>query len=407
MALSAPEIVRGLVFLALAPLLGPEAYGLMGLAAVVIAVATLLLRDGWTTAILGRHRVSDELLTTAFWTLCLLSLALLPPVLAGGWLLGRVFAEPSLPVVVAALFPALLAEGLSVPARSWLLRNRRSWIVAVASGLAAIAAGVGALLAALAGWGVWALVLFNLLLALITASVLVRWSAWRPGRHFAPAALRPVLVSATKISAGNAVIVLEQIALRGFAAGVFGTAGLGALMLARRVVEVMVGATSVALGRASLIGFARDPAGSAGRRRTLMQGIALGLLLGGPMAAMLWLFGEAAVSRLAGPEWRDGAPLVRASALLVLVLPVNAVLAQWHFSHDHAGRELSLRILGAVLLVAFLPLVFPFGLEGVVLAMAARSWILLFCRSALIFWRAGVPAALGIETVRSISHPEV
>ena len=397
LALSAPEVVRGLVFLALAPLLGPEAYGVMGLAAVVIAVAVLLLRDGWATALAGRHELSNELLSSCFWALTVLAVAMLAPIAGGGWLLGRLFEDPSLPPVVAALAPAMVAEALGTPARVWLLRNDRSRDVALASATAALLAGLGAAGGALAGWGVWSLVLFNLLLSSVTTALLWRRSEWRPDRTFAWSTIRPIVAFAAKVSGGSAVIVMEQVALRSFVAAIFGTAGLGSLMLARRVVELVAGASSMALGRASLIGLARDPVGSGGRRRTLLQAMLLGLLVAAPLALALALGGETAVLRLAGPAWQESAPLLRTSALLVLILPVNAVLAQWHFGHDRAGLELALRFLGTLLLLAFLPLVFVAGLNGVVLAMAARAWTLAGCRLYLVFRRGG---ALGTHRGR-------
>ena len=406
-ALSTPEIVRGLVFLALVPLLGPEAYGLMGLAAVVVAIATLILRDGWVTALAGRHELSEALLSSCFWALALLSAALLAPVLAGGWLLGRAFSEPVLPLIVAALAPALVAEALAIPARVWLLRSGLARSVALASGFAALVAGLAALSAALAGWWVWSLVLFNLLLAFATSVMLWLQSRWRPRRHFVWAQLRPLLAFAVKVSAGNGVVVLEQVALRSLVAAMFGTVGLGALMLARRIVELVAGATSAALGRASLIGLARDPVGSSGRRTTLLQAMGLGLVVAAPLALALALAGGPAVSWLAGPDWQQSVPLVRTSALVVLALPVNAVLAQWHYSHDRAGLELGLRLLGTGLLLAFLSLVFVAGLNGVVLAMAARAWILAGCRLYLVFWRGGALADLRGRRFRPACRPRI
>ncbi len=393
-ALAAPEIVRGLVFLALAPLLGPEAYGLVGLAAMVIAAATLFVRDGWVTALLARRELPDPLLSSCFWALVLLAAALTPVIIGGGRLLGQVFAEPLLPVIVAALVPALFAEALAVPARARLLHQRRSRDVAVASGIAAAIAGLGAVAAALAGWGVWSLVVFNLSLAVLASILLWLRSGWKPARQLALERIRPVVVAAAAIGSGNAILLLEQIALRSFVAAVFGTAGLGALMLMRRIVDLIAGATSMALGRASLLGIARHPVGSSDRRRTLAQASGLALLLAVPPALLLAFAGEAAVLRLAGPEWKDSGPLVEIGALLVLALPLNTVLAQWHYGHHRAGLELGLRVLGSLLLLAFLPLALVGGLTGVVLAMAGRSWLLLLCRLVLVYGRNGPPGLL-------------
>jgi len=201
------------------------------------------------------------------------------------------------------------------------------------------------------------------------------------------------------------VMVLEQIALRSLVTGIFGTAGLGALMLARRVVELVAGATSAALGRASLIGLARDAVGSAGRQRTLLQAMGLGLALAVPVALLMALAGGPAVLWLAGPDWRESVPLIELSAMLVLVLPINAVLAQWHYSHDRAGLELGLRLLGTGMLLAFLPLALVMGLSGVVLAMALRAWSMAGLRLWLIFLRPGAVASLAPERIRSACRP--
>src|SRR5947209_6929767 len=60
----------------LARLLGPKAYGLMGMAAVILTFLSNFRDLGTATAVIQRPQVSQRLLSTLFWFNCLLGVML-------------------------------------------------------------------------------------------------------------------------------------------------------------------------------------------------------------------------------------------------------------------------------------------------------------------------------------------
>ena len=60
------QLVSTTVFLVLARLLGPEAFGLTALASVFLAFMTTFLQQGFAEAIIQREKLDPEHLDTAF-----------------------------------------------------------------------------------------------------------------------------------------------------------------------------------------------------------------------------------------------------------------------------------------------------------------------------------------------------
>src|SRR4051812_30110437 len=61
------EVLNLTIFLLLSRMLGPEAYGLLGMAMVLTAVAQMLLVDGFTGFIVQRQELHPEHLDNVFW----------------------------------------------------------------------------------------------------------------------------------------------------------------------------------------------------------------------------------------------------------------------------------------------------------------------------------------------------
>ena len=173
--------VNLLVFIVLARLLAPEAFGLVALGTAYIALVRVFVDQGFADAIIQRKNLDDAHLDTAFWTNLGLSVAFTGGTLLAADPIARLFGEPDLAPVIQGLSPSFIIAALAGVQQALFQRALDYRTLAIRE---LVAAGVGGVIGvgmAIAGFGVWSLV--GYLLGERTAALIVLWIAsdWRPG----------------------------------------------------------------------------------------------------------------------------------------------------------------------------------------------------------------------------------
>src|SRR5262249_31484866 len=149
--------VRSLFVLALARIIGPHEFGVVALAMVFLSFMTILYSQGVGPTLIQRPKLDDRLIASAVWMIVVVAIALggLTALCAG--VIANFFHNPDLRGVLRVLSVCIVLEGLCVAPDSLLQRQLRMRAVAIREWLAAIFAGIVALIAALAGAGYWSL----------------------------------------------------------------------------------------------------------------------------------------------------------------------------------------------------------------------------------------------------------
>ena len=174
------------VFAALARLLEPESFGLVGLIGIFLAFIGIFADQGISTALIQREELSPEHIDSAFWfnlgssvALCLATIALAAPI-------AGFFGEPRLVPLLRVSSLALVINAAAAVHSTLFVRDMDFRRPAVRALLAAAIGGVVGISMALAGFGVWSLV--GQQLAGASAGALFLWavSKYRPSLRFSP-----------------------------------------------------------------------------------------------------------------------------------------------------------------------------------------------------------------------------
>ena len=166
--------------LVLAHLLPPTDFGLLAMAATVTGFVSLFLDLGAGAAIVQKNDPSHQLLDSVFWLnaafgvgLAVLIAAVTPAIAFG-------LAEPRLKGVLWLLVLAFPISSLGVVHQALLEKISNFRQLAILESSASFTGLAGAAGAALAGWGVYSLVLQTLLTTFLTTCGLWLASQWRP-----------------------------------------------------------------------------------------------------------------------------------------------------------------------------------------------------------------------------------
>lgn len=183
----------------LARLLEPSDYGLIAMIMAIIGLVDLVRDFGLSAAILQAKDISQKQWNSLLWVSIGLGVILMVLVMASAPLIVAFYGEDRLLVLVLAVAPTLLINGLAMPIQAMIQRDLRFGTLAaidVTTMIVSVAFGIGG---ALLGFGVWSLVilagsgLFYRLIAL--------WVCARPrfGRPEVTRSVWPMLVTGADV----------------------------------------------------------------------------------------------------------------------------------------------------------------------------------------------------------------
>lgn len=184
-AMAAAQIVYqvfGLAILAfLYRLLGPSPYGLIGMVIPFLLFLQMLTKMGLDVVTMQRRELSTAQISTLFWLTMALGVAMAVVAAAIAPALAWFYEEPELVTLTVALAGTCVGVALCTQHHALLQRKLKMTQLAVSRLAAQALAGVAAVVAAFAGWGVWALVVQQYVDYLLLGALLWTFEPWRPG----------------------------------------------------------------------------------------------------------------------------------------------------------------------------------------------------------------------------------
>lgn len=237
--MAAQQVMRLGITVVLTRLIAPSEFGLLAMALVFTQLAVMVGDLGLgpalqqRTTVERRHVATATFITAVTGVAFAAAIALLAPVIAD------FYNEPRLEDVVEALSVVFILRSVGTIPRDLLRRNLRFKALALSSTTAISVSGVVAIVAALQGAGIAALVIQvlveNVLAALLYCGVALRSRVWKPAIGFNGQALRDLAafgasVSGTRLSYYGATNIDNLIIGR-----VLGAAPLGLYNLAYRL----------------------------------------------------------------------------------------------------------------------------------------------------------------------------
>ena len=168
----------------LARILGPEAYGLVGMVLVVAGFARLLLDFGFSEAMVQSADTTDKVYSSAFWLNLIVSFILTAIFFLAAPLIAKFYSNENLIALCRVLSVTFIANGLSLVQRTRLEKGLRFKEIGIAEVSSSIVSVVFALVLAQQQKGVWALVALHVTKPVIYNIVVWLYSKWMPQIHF-------------------------------------------------------------------------------------------------------------------------------------------------------------------------------------------------------------------------------
>lgn len=306
----------------LARLLSPSDFGLVALALVFMTFLDAVRDLGLTQALVGADAHDlDQKTQTVFVGTVAIGATLAVLVSASAPLVASVFGHRELTLLVPALAVNFLLQALGAT-HDALAKKRLDYRTRTMANLAdVVVRGVSGVALALAGAGVWSLVVGYVVGTLAKDVVLWRLVRWRPRARFPRRHLRQLTTfggTLTLVDVGSAVVHNVDYLVVG---GVLGSTSLGLYTIGFRLPELLI--INLAIVAADVL----FPTYAALDRRRLFEGFLLSLryiaVLVLPLGVALAVLAEPIVLTVFGDKFAGSVEVMRLLALYAVVSTVD------------------------------------------------------------------------------------
>jgi O-antigen/teichoic acid export membrane protein len=373
------------VLIVLGRLLGPEAYGLLAMAMIVITFGDLFVSDsGFGEAIIQRKELNDDHCDAAFWLLLGSSVVAMAVFMVIAPLVAASFDQPLVADLVRVLSLILPLSALSAVPSALLSRELRFRALAARGLISGTGGGIAAIGMALAGWGVWSLVGFHLVQKVL--AVAVAWTAhrWRPRFSFSSRHARELWTFSIAMFGIRVLQFAEMALMRGLLGFFFGPVVLGYFFMARRVTNLMHQLLTTPTSRVALPTFAQVQADRERAKRLLRSGIRMLGLIAVPSYAGVIVVAPIGLPLALGDEWLPAVPYLQLLALAGLIRPVTTVQFAALRGLGMPGWSFGFELANAAVLAALLVGASPHGPLVMAAMVGLRPYLMLPLRAFIL-----------------------
>lgn len=378
----------------LSRLLAPQAFGMLAMVAVIIEILDQFKDLGLTAATIQKSEITHKQVTALFWINAAIGAALTLLIIAAAPLVAEFYGQPDLVEITRWLALGLLIGGLTTQHWAILRRQMRFRVTATIDLACEALAMAVAVVAALAGVGLWALVIQRLT---YTGLVMVgTWSAsgWWPGLPRRAPGVGALLAFGLSITGhGIAHLLsrnLDQALIGWYWAprllGLYERAYKLCMMPVNNIMGPLYGVGGPALGR-----LVSDPERYRSAYVALTEKLAMVTM---PAIALAIAGSDWVVAVLLGAQWSEAAPIVAWLAFGAVLAPVVAAAGLLFVTQDRAPELLRLGLISSAISAVSILIGLPFGPVGVAASLAVGTN---FVRIPFCFWMAGRRGPVGMK----------
>jgi O-antigen/teichoic acid export membrane protein len=372
-------VIQMVVSIIVARELMPEDFGVMAIMTFFTSVALAIVDSGFSQALIRKESPSDSDYRTVLYFNFAMSVVLYGVLVAVAYPVAMLYDAPVIWTIAPVLFLVLPINALCVVQTVMFTREFRFALLSKVVFVASLVSGVVAVVMAVMGWGIWALVAQRLLMMGIKA--LAFWSIrrWRSDAPLSLASLRAMAPFSLRLLATDLIASVYNNVAQLFIGKIHNTSMLGYYSQAQKLKDLPVISTVQAVQGVTFPALSQikddDTKFSAGYLRIseMLAFVVFPLMLG--MVAVA----EDMFLLLLGDKWMPTVPYFEILALSGLFYPLGVVSYNVLKSRSDGAVIVRLEIVKRIIQTLILAVTIPIGVTAVawgVTAMAAVEWLL-------------------------------
>lgn len=368
----ATRFVLGII---LARLLSPAEFGLVGMLAVFLGIASVFTKAGLAAALVQRKEITDDDTTSCFWLNIAAGVLLVGVLCLVSPLVAWFYETPVLAPMLCVLSLQVVFGSVRIVPDALRSRDMDFRTLALVNWTSTIASGIVGVVMAWQGLGVWSLVTQSVLRALLYTVVLWGMRPWRPRGKFRWSCICALWPFSSRLfGAGMLDAVFQNLA--SVAIGkMYSAADLGLYTRALGFSDLPSQNLTAIAGRVSFPYFSRMQDDKALLKMRLRQLLRLTATLHFPIMIGIAVSAPALVPALVTAKWTPCVPLLQVLSLASLAWPLHVYHLQAINALGRSDLFLRLEVIKKLLAVICLVVTVPLGVFAMTCGSLASSFI--------------------------------
>jgi O-antigen/teichoic acid export membrane protein len=386
--------VSFVVFALLGRLLSPDAFGIVALASVYINFVYTFQDQGLGAAIVQREKLEPEHLDSAFWANILLGglLTFFSFITAG--LIAGLFDEPQMTQIIRWLSLCFILEGLSSVQAAILQRNLAFKELALREIIAISISGIIGVTLAFLGFGVWSLVVQQLMKLFVGIIVLWSVSNWRPRIYFSLQHAKDLFSFGLNI-VGIRILNFLNLHSDELLIGYFlGSTLLGYYTVAYKMFSTMKDLLTSVTNAVAFPTFSRLQEDPEEMRHTFYQVVWYTSIISFPAFIGMSLIAPELIPTFFGPQWTLSIPVLQVLSFIGILHSIFYFHESLVYAVGKPGWRLGVILLNAITNVIAFAIAVRWGIVAVAAAYVIRGYLL----SPVEFWMVHRLAQINLKT---------
>jgi O-antigen/teichoic acid export membrane protein len=370
-ALGATFLLKIGAIMALARLLSPKDFGLVGMVAAFTGVLSFLRDFGLSSAAVQRTTISEEHSSALFWINILIGALLWLIAVAMAPAIAAFYGEPRLFGITAVLALGILFNAAGTQHSALLERQMRWTTLAVISVVSLMVGTAIAIGGAEAGYGYWALVWMSIASPLAGTVGFWLTTGWVPGMPQRQAGIRSLVLFGVTITLSNFATYFAYNAEKVLIGRFWGADAIGIYGRAYQLANIPTEQLNSVVAQVAFSALSRLQDDPIRLKSYFLKGFSLMLGLALPITLACALFADELVFVVLGPEWKDAAAIIRLLAPAIAIFAIINPLEWFNLSIGLAARSLKIALVFAPFMIAGYVFALPYGPKGVAFAYSA------------------------------------
>lgn len=385
----------------LARLLTPRDFGLIAMAAPVLAFVALFGDFGMTQATIQRASITPAELSFMFWTNSLLGIALAIVTVALAPLVGWFFNAPEVTWVTMALGAPFVLGGLCSQHLALLNRHLEFGKLAIFDLVSFGAGATAGIVAAMAGMTFWAIVAGQAVMALVSLPLAWSFTGWVPGKPRWILGARNLLGFGGNITAFSFVNYfarnLDNVLIGRFV----GETALGLYDRAYKLLLLPLSQFTGPFTRVAMPLLARTRDEPDLYRRAYLRMLELVLLLTYPGVIFALCSSHQLIVILLGERWVGVVPIFSVLGFGALFAPIGNSTGWLFITQDRTREMRDLGALSSLVFIFSFVVGLPWGALGVAISYIAFGVV----QGPMIWWLTTRRGPVTFSQLRSALYP--
>jgi O-antigen/teichoic acid export membrane protein len=343
----------------------PSAYGIVGMATLVIGLISLFRDLGTAAAVIQKRDLNQRLLSSLFWINIGIGLVGTALCFLSAKVAAQVFREPGVVPVIEVLSVSFLIGSFSNIHAALLNRSmsfRKISLIDISSSV--IGLGVIVTLACRHA-GVWSLVAGTLATAAISSISLCAASEWQPGLRFSWTEVRSVMNFGLNLSAFNLFNYFARNSDNAIIGRYLGSAALGFYQLAYNIMMFPVQGIAQMMSQVLFPAFSEIQDDNERFRRIYLRVCSSIALITFPLMTGAAILAAPLIKTIYGPRWVNVIPVLTILAPVGLLQSIVTTVGQIYTAKGRTDLMFKVGGTAGVLFVVSFVVGLPWGIRGI------------------------------------------